>query len=315
MSETAAAINQITSNIQSIKGRVISQSAGVTETNSTMEQITANIERLNEHVERQALSVAKSSSAIEQMIANIQSVTTTLVKNAGNVRELAEASEQGRSSLQKVADDIRGIARESEGLLEINAVMENIASQTNLLSMNAAIEAAHAGEAGRGFAVVADEIRKLAESSGDQSKTISEVLKKIKASIDTITASTGSVLNKFEAISGSVKIVADQETNIRNAMEEQDEGSKQILDAIAELNEITQQVKEGSTEMLEGSKEVIQESRNLEMVTEEISGGMNEMAAGANQINAAVNEVNAISGRNKANIDVLMKEVSRFKVE
>jgi methyl-accepting chemotaxis protein len=315
MTESAAAVNEITANIQNIKTRVINQSASVTETNATMEQITVNIDKLSGHVERQTSSVAQSSSAIEEMLANIQSVTTTLVKNADNVKELIEASEVGRGGLQEVAADIQEIARESEGLLEINAVMENIASQTNLLSMNAAIEAAHAGEAGKGFAVVADEIRKLAESSGEQSKTISAVLKKIKTSIDKITASTDNVLNKFEAIDGGVKTVADQEENIRNAMEEQGAGSKQILDAIGQVNEITRQVKGGSTEMLEGSKEVIAESKNLELVSQEISGGMNEMATGAEQINAAVNRVNELSGRNRDNIDILVREVSRFKVE
>jgi methyl-accepting chemotaxis protein len=315
MTETAAAINEITANIQSIKGRVINQSASVTETNATMEQITVNIDKLNEHIDQQTASVSQSSSAIEEMLANIQSVTQTLVKNVENVKDLTDASEVGRSGLQEVATDIQEIARESEGLLEINAVMENIASQTNLLSMNAAIEAAHAGEAGKGFAVVADEIRKLAESSGEQSKTISTVLKKIKDSIDKITKSTDAVLNKFEAIDTGVRTVADQEENIRNAMEEQGEGSKQILEAIGRLNEITQMVKGGSTEMLEGSREVIQESKNLELVTQEITNGMNEMATGADQINIAVSQVNTISGDNKANIDILVKEVSRFKVE
>jgi methyl-accepting chemotaxis protein len=315
MTETAAAVNEITANIQSIKSRVINQSASVTETNATMEQITVNIDKLNGHVEKQTGSVAQSSSAIEEMLANIQSVTQTLVKNAGNVKELIEASEVGRTGLQDVASDIQEIARESEGLLEINAVMENIASQTNLLSMNAAIEAAHAGEAGKGFAVVADEIRKLAESSGEQSKTIGTVLKKIKESIDKITRSTDNVLNKFEAIDGGVKTVADQEENIRNAMEEQAAGSKQVLEAIGQLNDITQQVKGGSTEMLEGSKEVIQESKNLEKVTQEITGGMNEMASGADQINVAVHRVNELSGQNRENIDILVKEVSRFKIE
>jgi methyl-accepting chemotaxis protein len=315
MTQTAAAINQITANIKSVKERVINQSASVTETNATMEQITVNIDKLNDHIENQAASVTASSSAVEEMLANIQSVTQTLVKNAENVKGLTDASEVGRTGLQEVAENIQDIERESKGLLEINTVMENIASQTNLLSMNAAIEAAHAGEAGKGFAVVADEIRKLAENSGEQSKVISTVLKKMAESINKIVSSTESVLKNFELIDKSVKIVAEQEANIQNAMEEQGQGSKQILDAVSEMNGITQQVKLGAEEMLEGSKEVITESNNLEKVTQEIAGGMNEMAAGSEQINSAVNQVNDISRKNKETIEKLMTEVSRFKVE
>ena len=315
MTETAAAVNEITANIQGIKSRVINQSASVTETNATMEQVIANINKLNGHVENQSRNVSQASSAIEEMVANISSVTNTLVSNATNVNTLKEASDVGRGGLQEVAADIQEIARESEGLLEINSVMENIASQTNLLSMNAAIEAAHAGEAGKGFAVVADEIRKLAESSSEQSKTIGNVLKKIKESIDKITKSTENVLNKFESIDSGVKTVATQEETVRNAMEEQGEGSKQVLQSVGGLNELTQQVKRGSEEMLNGSQEVMTESQNLEKVTQEITGGMNEMASGADQINVAVNNVNEMTVKNREAIDSLIKEVSKFKVE
>jgi methyl-accepting chemotaxis protein len=315
MNQTAAAVNEIAANIGSIKERVINQSASVTETNATMEQISLNIDKLNSNVDNQSESVSRSSSAIEEMLANIQSVTQTLVKNAAKVNELASASEVGRTGLQEVASNIQEIARESEGLLEINSVMENIASQTNLLSMNAAIEAAHAGEAGKGFAVVADEIRKLAESSSEQSKTISTVLKRIKESIDKISKSTDAVLNKFVAIDTGVKTVSLQEDNIRSAMEEQSAGSQQVLESVGELNNLTQLVKGSSVEMKEGSKQVIKEGNNLEMLTQEITQGMNEMSTGADQINLAVNHVNTLSGKNKDTIDSLVAEVSKFKVE
>jgi methyl-accepting chemotaxis protein len=285
MTETAAAVNKITANIQS---------------NATMEQVITNINKLNGHVEDQGSNISRASSAIEEIVASVGSVTQTLVRNADNVKTLEEASEVGRNGLREVAADIQEIARDSEGLLKVNAAMKYIASQINLLSMNSAIVVAHAGEAGKGFAVVADGLRKLAESSSEQSKTTDLVLKKIKGSIDKITHSTGNVLNEFEAIDSSVKTVG--------------EDSRQILDGVSNVNEITRQVKGGSQEMLEDSKEVINESHNLETVTQEITGGMNEMASGAKQVNIAVHHVNEICVKNRERIGSLMQEVSRFKV-
>jgi methyl-accepting chemotaxis protein len=280
-----------------------------------MEQIIAGLDKLNGHIAVQADSVASSSSAIEEMLANVRSVTETLIKNKANILSLGESSEEGKADLQKVAGDIQEIAKESEGLLEINSVMQNIASQTNLLSMNAAIEAAHAGETGKGFAVVADEIRKLAENSSEQSKTISVVLKKIKTSIDTITKSTGIVLERFGTIEQEVETVSNQETQIRNAMEEQAAGSRQILEAVGQLNTVTSLVQSAAAGMTAESKEVLKQSGKLKSIAGEVSGSMDEMAGNAGRIATAVTRAKEISRENRQNIDALSTEIGKFRVD
>jgi methyl-accepting chemotaxis protein len=181
--------------------------------------------------------------------------------------------------------------------------------------MNAAIEAAHAGDLGKGFAVVADEIRKLAETSGQQAKIVSTVLERIKVSIEGITSSSKDVLDRFATIQMEVKTVAEQETGIRQAMEEQSTGSKQVLEAIGILNNITQKVQANSQEMLTGSQQVSKEAMNMNTITQEITNGMGEMATGAEQVNAAVNKVNELTEENKLSIESLLKEVGKFKVD
>jgi methyl-accepting chemotaxis protein len=250
------------------------------------------------------------------MTANIHSVTNTLIENSRNVTELTEASENGKIGLQTVAATIQDIAKDSEGLLEINAVMENIASQTNLLSMNAAIEAAHAGETGKGFAVVADEIRKLAVTSGDQSKTTATMLKKIKASIDSITMLSNEVLSRFGVIDTKVKTVSTHEENIRNAMEEQEVGGKQILDSMERLKEISVTVKKGAADMLESGDHLNRQTTEFIKISNEAMNGMNDIVNGAmKEIKTAVTFVDEMSAENTRNFEELKTETHKFKVD
>ena len=260
MEQTAASIAQISANIQSVNRQTENQASSVAETNRATDRIIQNITKLDGLIEEQAESVGRSSSAIEEMIASISSVTGVLNSDARNITELMSASEAGRSDLAAVSGRIRDISKESAELLEISAVIQGIASKTNLLSMNAAIEAAHAGDSGRGFAVVADEIRNLAESSGKQSKTISASLKKMRNSMEEITASTDKVLAQFEDIGGRIRSVAEREQGIRASMEEQTAGSKEILEAISRLGDISGEVRSGSADMLSGSHGVMQAS-------------------------------------------------------
>jgi methyl-accepting chemotaxis protein len=315
MTQSAADINQISVTTQNMKQKAHIQAASVTETNATMGQIAANINALNTNIEEQAESVSRSCAAVEQMTENIASVTQSLLQNERNVHNLQAAANQGHSALQQVSLDIREVTKESERLLEINQVIKQIASQTNLLSMNAAIEAAHAGEVGKGFAVVADEIRKLAESSSGQAKSVSEVLKKIKGSLDGIGGSTGAALNHFDAIDSGVKTVSAQEAHIRNAMEGQDAGSREILSTLAVSNDITQKVRDGSESMLTGSKEVIGEGANLDALTADLTSGINETTLGMDHVNTTVMRIHGISQENKQNIESLVEEIGKFKIE
>ena len=315
MIESSGAVYTIETNIHNMRKMVLAQVDEVGSSIDSLGNIISGLDLLNKNITIQADAVSQSSSSIEEMLANISSVTQTLVKNTANIKSLAESSEAGRMDLQKVSQDIQEIARESEGLLEINSVMQNIASQTNLLSMNAAIEAAHAGESGKGFAVVADEIRKLAENSGKQSKTISAVLKKIKNSIDTITKSTVYVLDRFGVIEREINVVSTQETQIRNAMEEQEVGSRHILDAVMQLNDVTSEVKNSSLEMANISREAMTQSDKLKHLSSNVEEGIDSMTESSEKITNAVTRVQEISQENFDNINILNSEVGKFKVD
>jgi len=314
MTETASAVNEISANIDGVKQQAMTQAASVTETAATVEEIVRTIKQLNTSIETQAASVAQSSSSVEEMVANIASIGQTLGKTDDVIKNLTTATGDGKATLVTSNTVTQKIAEESGSLMEASSVIQHIASQTNLLAMNAAIEAAHAGEAGKGFAVVADEIRKLAEESSTQGKTITTTLKTLSGEIETLSASSKTVEEKFNAIFTLAEQVKEMSNRLTEAMREQENGSKEVLIAIKSINTVTVEVQAGSEEMLKGGEGVAEEMQKLDNLTRVITESMNEMASGAVQINNAVQEVSEITQKNKRSIEALSAEVGKFKV-
>ncbi len=312
MSETGASVIQINSNIANSKGQLDEQSKAVLALSAAVEELAGNVSKLGSMIAAQTEVLGGSSSAVEEMIATIESVAGNAESAAGVSAGLGEKGAEGKERIDEVNDAVASIVRYSENLNEAARLITEIADRTNLLAMNAAIEAAHAGESGKGFAVVADEIRKLAEQSTSQAKDISSDLGRVAESIESVRQASSAVVQSFAAILEKSEELGGAVRSIGGAMGEQREGGRQVLEGLGRLKDLTREIRSGSERMSQENATVLTQIERLRNANSVVVANNDEITLGTKEINDAIAGTMDLASRTEALIGEVMSSTDKF---
>ena len=255
--------------------------------------INRSIDDLSNIITEQVSMVEQSSAAINQMLASVSSVATITAHQTTIADSLVKASDEGFRKLTASAVLARDISDSVEDIQGTTRVISAIAAQTNLLAMNAAIEAAHAGDAGRGFAVVADEIRKLAESSNKNSKRISDTIKAVVEKISQNNDMSKDTVNVFETINRDMNIISERAQETSRSMEEMKIGGDQIVIAISRLQEISFDVDAAGKDILDNSGSVKVLMERLALFAEDLKLAMSKIGEKSDTISLNIDSLNS----------------------
>ena len=265
-------LNQIKETTDNLSREAENATSGIEELSATLEEVVRNIESIMNNMVKQGAAVEEGSSSIEEMARNIENTAEMSNKTKSISTNLNSVSIEGSSAVKASIQSIREVAEYSQQILKLLGLISNITKQTNLLAMNAAIEAAHAGEAGKGFAIVADEIRRLSEDTNKNARDIGDVVATIVGRIDDsvrLAEKAGVGLDMITAYSQqNVQIISQ----LNVAVAEQNNGAKEILKSTQDLVKITEEVKLSMVEQKDATYEfsgALKELRNLSIDNKE----------------------------------------------
>jgi methyl-accepting chemotaxis protein len=311
--ELSATLEEISATMRVMDAQDAKLGALIVGADDDLGTVSASVESLARLVETQSSAVSQSSAAIQQTIAAIASIERVTTEKRSQTQGLAGAAKDGEEAMFEMATAIKEIVASANKISETIELLDSIASQTNLLAMNAAIEAAHAGEAGKGFAVVADEIRRLAEASAQGSnevaKSLKGVVERIQSTSD-LSTKTGALIEGI--LHGSTEIALSMEETL-GGLEEIASGSRQITEALASLMTISEESRSAAREASKSTKGIAEAFSQVRDLAEESHGGVTETTKGIEEVARSARFLSELGEESSRNQALLEAEVGRFK--
>lgn len=296
--DVSSAGEEMAASIDQVSSHAAAQLSSVEKTGGSLKELLASLNTITESVETQSGFVEQTSTAMNQMAESIRSVSDSTSKANSLSGQLEEVAQEGHKAVDDSVQAIKKIEAASREVGEMVSLISDFAERTNLLSMNAAIEAAHAGESGKGFAVVAEEVRNLAHNSSESAKNITAQLNNMLEAVEhgvQLSENAGSALSN---IASDVNASADLIREISSAMEEQTDGTTQILDSMSALVDATNSIREVVDQQKARNSEMAAAIQNLVKSFQEIQHATSEQSNGTDRIVSSVNSLRTISDEN-----------------
>ncbi|MFW5729459.1 MAG: methyl-accepting chemotaxis protein [Spirochaetota bacterium] len=274
--------------------------------------ILSNIAQLGQSIERQRQALSDSTSSVEEMTASVDSISSITAAKEEDSRTLAQTVATGGEKLGETRESIKTITASIDDIRALVDVISNVATQTNLLSMNAAIEAAHAGEAGHGFAVVAEEIRKLANETSESSSSIAAIIQRVIETIQYADSASEETDAVFETMRTEVDQVLTSFSEISAGTAELATGSQEIRKAMDILNDVSSEVRSGAEESRDSTRRISDAMERVNRVSTEVLQGMSDITEQADRSATAMSEVDALVHRLHESMSSMARLVRRM---